>query len=130
MEIGDGMKDFDEVTSTLNDLKFYKVLTQNGQWPVAHFLNICTYRPKKTVMELFKDLATKDLGYIYQDVEEYNIFDVINLISCDKMWFPIYCVETQESYNSLNLIAEDIMIYRLSGLMDKEMEGMQRDRQD
>ena len=96
-------------------LNFYQVIICG---PYTTSIMIGTYRPKDTVKDLF---ATS---------KEYkgaavNIWEVsLKLIKTSKEWFPIFCVELHTEYSDLEELAKDLMIWRVSGMMEKEMEGM------
>jgi hypothetical protein len=102
--------------SALEGLNFFEVIFQ-GDYLSA--MTVCTYRPKETVEELFKDFESNG-------VYKHNIWDVtLEEIKEDKGWFPIFCVELRNEHGTLESLAEDLFVSRLSGVIDREMKGME-----
>ena len=110
------MEEEDIVNRVLDGMKFYEIVLQ-GYLPGG--MTICTYRPKEAVQELFHNMKASGVSGHY--VEEVHIELIKN---SGNMMFPIFCVELHSEYKSLDDLAEDLMASRLSGLIDREMEGM------
>lgn len=101
--------------NALKGLNFFEVIFQ-GPWTSA--MTVCTYRPKESVEELFKDFES-------EGVHKHDIWDVtLDEIKEDKGWFPIFCVELHGEYKTIESLAEDLFVTRLSGVIDREMKGM------
>lgn len=101
--------------SALEGLNFFEVIFQ-GSWTSA--MTVCTYRTKKSIEELFEDFEA-------EGVFSNRIWDItLKEIKEDKGWFPIFCVELHGEYKTLDGLAEDLFVSRLSGVIDREMKGM------
>ncbi len=99
----------------LDGFNFYRVSILGEK---TTLLTIGTYRPKETVYDLFRGI---------EDFEESEV-DVWELSAADlkqsRLMVPIFCVELRMEYKNLEELIKDLMIWRLAGMMDKEMEGM------
>jgi len=94
---------------------FYQIIIR-GEDITA--LTIGTYRPEQTVKDLFSGVEEFEEA----DVDIWEITP--GLIKTSKEWFPIFCVELHSEYTDLDELEKDLMIWRIAGMMDKEMEGM------
>ena len=97
----------------LSGFKFYEVIITNRLY--INEITIGTYRPIETVEALFCEVKG-----CKADVWEIALDE----IKISKELFPIFCVELNTEYFDLENIVKDLMVWRLSGMMNKEMEGM------
>lgn len=106
----------DIISRVLDKLNFYEItLVGEGFGEMV----ICTYRPEESVADIFIKLKESD------DID-FEIWETTleKIRESGQGYFPIFCVELNQDYNSLKDLAEDLMVFRLSGLIDKEMKGM------
>lgn len=101
----------------LEGFKFYAVVIIGLTFDITT-LTIGTYRPKETVHDLFDGMNEADAATV--DVWELTLDDLQD----SKELLPIFCVELHTEYTDLEAMVKDLMVWRLSGMMDKEMKGI------
>lgn len=103
------------IDKILKDVNFFDVFI--GGYALRSMV-ICTYRPPEVAKSLFEQAAKTAGGMLY--------FDRLSLkeIKSSKEYFPIFSVELHNEYKDLETLAEDLMVSRLSGVIDRDMEGM------
>lgn len=132
----------EEVKEALKDLKFFCVFYNIKEHDVGlkgwHRTGsigesfICTYRTADSLDVLYQAMQqAKKIGKY--EIEELTINEVHDMLKDGQLismfYSKLYCVELKNEYDSLEHLAEDLMIYRISGMIDKEMEGMVTDEQ-
>jgi len=99
----------------LEGFNFYQVIIRGFD---VTALTIGTYRPEQAVKSLFKGVEEFEGADV--DVWEISLKE----LQGSKEWFPIFCVELHTEYSDLEELVKDLMVWRIAGMMDKEMEGM------
>lgn len=93
------------IVRILSGIKFYDIHSIMG------LVTVCTYRAREQVAEIFKD--DKFMRII--DVTDPDaIMDAFNENG-------IFCVELHNVYKNLKSLAEDLVVSRISGMMEKEI---------
>jgi hypothetical protein len=105
------MSDFEDektetetVVSIMEGMKFYDIWSHENF--LAPFLCLCTYRNLEQVQEVFKSA--------------YQVFDPEEILYSFNNE-GIFCIELHNIYKDLKSLAEDLIVYRISGLMDQEI---------
>ena len=101
----------------LEGLNFFEIILVGSGVFDYNEITVATYRPKEAIYEAFNKDKNKKCS-----VHDIALKDIK---SSGVEWFPIFCVELRSDYQSLEELAKDIMVWRLSGMMDKEMVGME-----
>lgn len=111
----------------LSGMKFYSIILFVDDSLSTRFMTVCTYREKKTLEKLFHSLKNyKDPQIFNKELIDFSIDEVYDMkeVAMEMQNSGgIYCVETKSHYKSLEELAEEVILLRLSGLMDKELEG-------
>lgn len=95
----------DALVRIMSGMKFYDI------YAIMGITTICTYRTKEQVAELFDtDSFTRVVALTDPDI----ILDEFNNDG-------IFCVELHGTYKNLKSLAEDLVISRISGMMEKEI---------
>jgi len=111
----------------LSGMKFYSVMLFVDDTYSMRNMTICTYRDAKSVENIFESMkGYKDPKTTNRELIDFLI-DVLSsmkdIIICMQYSGGIYCIETKSYYKSLEELAEEVILLRLSGLMNKELEG-------
>ena len=101
----------------LEGMKFYWVINFNVGFGELGRTLICTYRNKEQVEEAFNISGKDSEGMVIWDLRPTEIDEALQVMKNDG----VYCVEVHNSYNSLETLAEDVVVYRLAGVMDQEL---------
>jgi hypothetical protein len=94
------------IVDIMAGMKFYDVYTISINFGIT---TICTYRSREQVFEAFDGQANI--------TEIVDIDDIMDAFSEDG----IFCVELHNTYKNLKSLAEDLVISRISGMMEKEI---------
>ena len=98
----------------LRGIKFYEVIVRGVVYDGS--IIIATYRNKDDVNTVYAGIKAQ------KKIVDFTVYGVsFKEISSSREWFPIFVPELRKEYSNLNEMAEDIMAYRLSGLMDGEL---------
>jgi hypothetical protein len=100
---------------SLRGIKFYEVVVY-GEYHDGSII-IATYRDLETIKKLYADFKAK-----YR-IRNYSVYSVTlkQIRDTKDEFFPIFVPELRMEFKDLQTMAESLMVYRLSGLMDKEI---------
>jgi hypothetical protein len=105
-EIEDIEGEYDSIIRIMEGMKFYDIYAFSTNFGISTF---CTYRDHKQISEVFDNklnvVQLEDPDAILESFEGEGIF----------------CLELHNNYKSLKSLAEDLIVSRISGMMDKEM---------
>ena len=99
------------IASALGGLKFYSVIVAGNDIFSGLFdeVKICTFRGLDAVKEVYEGSM----------ITEYNLADIAQH---PEEYLPIYCVELHSSYKYVDILMKDMMISKLSGMMEAEVK--------
>lgn len=104
----------------LGGLNFFQIIFWGAN---TSAITLCTYRTKESVETLYNEMQSPNVDSC--EIWEFNSTDLDDDDNGDSSeWFPIFFVELRTEYNDTDSLVEDLMVWRLSGMMDKEMEGV------
>lgn len=99
-------------------MRFYEVEIQPTKAIMSNRLRVCTYRPYAEVRTTFDDQRMSG------KIERFRITDLDQawVIEDELYWFPMFCVELKRDYATLKDLVEDILVGKLSGILDVDIE--------
>ena len=102
----------------LKGIRFYEVQIQPTRAIGYNCLRVCTYRPYTELNNVFTE--QKRSGAIIN----FRIIDVDTdwVIEDEAYWFPMFCVELNRDYLDLKALIEDILVGKLSGILDVDVD--------
>jgi hypothetical protein len=100
------------VKRVLKNLNFYYILVYDDEGWTYKELSMCTYRPIETVQSVFKEKGMN------AEVHKTSLDDP------ELFHSPVFCSELHNDYKTVDALAEDIMVSKLSGMMNKEVENL------
>lgn len=108
----DSLEEFLSVFETsLRGINFY-LLTYGDNLFFNARDTICTFRSEDELRNVYKN---KNIDCAIKKLELKNVVDMYEL------YFPVYCVELHNSYKYVDHIMRDLMISKISGMMNKEL---------
>jgi len=108
---------FEDIKQAIKGIKFYEITLMGDSLGT---MSMCTYRPQDTVRDLFKKKAGEK-SVCMLNCWEHSIDQLVEMPD----YFPVFCVELHNMYSDLESLAKDLMVSRISGVIDRDMEGME-----
>lgn len=101
----------------LKGLHFYDIRIRKSMIESSYNYRVCTYRSMDEIEKAFVEQKTK--GHIYRFEPAEIDHDMI--IDEENYFFPMFCVELSKVYGNIDELIEDILVGRLSGILDVDV---------
>ena len=100
----------------IQDINFYEIDVRKNNLE-SYAYRFCTYNDIGEIKSIFKE--QKENGKI----KHFNIVQLDQdwIIEDEYYWFPMFCLELGSDYSNLNELIEDILIGKLSGVLNRNI---------
>lgn len=103
----------------LKGLHFYDIQIRKSIIESSYNYRVCTYRSISEIEKAFIEQKAKGHIFKFQPSE----IDHDWVIEDENYFFPMFCVELSKVYRNLDELIEDILIGRLSGILDVDFNS-------